>query len=99
MINENLKKSPPAGLVIRGKILKKNMVSNDSKSPNSARNTIKKILGGGGKRRRTAGAAVPPPFSAAVPLPFVTDLPKNILFQYLLKHRSTTEFKIYLEKK
>ena len=56
--------SPPAGLLVRGKIFEKNnMVSNDSKLPNSARNAIKKFFfGGGGKRRRTAAAAVPPPF-------------------------------------
>ena len=41
---------------------KNNMVSNDSKLPNSARNAIKIFFCGGGKRRRTAGAAVPPPF-------------------------------------
>ncbi len=37
---------------------KNNMVSNDSKMPNSARNAIKKNFGGGGKLRFSAGAAV-----------------------------------------
>ena len=37
--------SPPAGLLVRGQIFEKNnMVSNDSKLPNSARNAIKKIF-------------------------------------------------------
>ena len=42
MINENLKKMSPRRVSYKGKNLKKkNMVSNDSKSPNSARNKIK----------------------------------------------------------
>ena len=48
----------PAGLLVRGKIFEKNnMVSNDSKLPNSARNAIKKFFlvaaeNGGGRRER-----------------------------------------------
>ena len=51
LINENLKKKS-AGLVIREKIFEKNnMVSNDSKLPNSARNAKKKFFWW---RRKTA---------------------------------------------
>jgi hypothetical protein len=54
LINENLKKmtKSPAGLVIREKFFrKKNMVSNDSKLSNSARNAIKNFFW---RRRKTA---------------------------------------------
>ena len=52
--------SPPAGVLVREKIFEKNnMVSNDSKLPNSARNAIKKFFlaaaenGGERRERRT----------------------------------------------
>ena len=73
-------------MVIRGKIFEKNnMVSNDSKLPNSARNAIKNFFfGGGGKRRRTAGAAVPPPFFLKIPkLGVISDTIKKISSNYL----------------
>ena len=54
MINKNLEKmSPPAGLLVRKFFEKNNMVSNDSKLPNSAK---KKFLS---RRQKMAGNGGP----------------------------------------
>ena len=58
---------------------------------------LRKTAAGNAKknwRRKTAGAVVPPPFFIQI---FITDPSKKILFQYLQKHRRSTEFKIYLD--
>ena len=83
----------PRRVACKGKIFgKNNMVSNDSKLPNSARNAIKNFFlvaaadGGSG-----GPAAV---FLIQI---FFTYQPKKILFQYLQNHRRSTVFKIYLD--
>ena len=81
---------------VRGKIFEKNnMVSNDSKLPNSARNAKKKFFCWRRKTAADGGSGGP----AAVFLIqiFFTYQPKKILFQYLQNHRRSTVFKIYLD--